>query len=70
MSRRSEHGGGEASINRTNAEAMAYNEERRARRFGYRILDMTIDEIHEELLAQAADELAKDREELLPPNYD
>jgi len=70
MSQRSEHGGGEASINRGNAEAMAYNEQRRARRFGYRILDMTIDEIHEEPVAQAADELDEDREKLLPPNYD
>jgi len=40
---------GEASINRANAEAMAYNEERRARRFGYRVLDMTPEEIIQEL---------------------
>jgi hypothetical protein len=70
MTQKSEHGGGEASINRGNAEAMAYNEQRRARRFGYRVLDMTIDEIQEALLAQAADKLAEDREKLLPPNYD
>ena len=49
MSKRSEHGGGEASINRGNAEAMAYNEERRARRFGYRVLDMTQEQIIQEL---------------------
>jgi hypothetical protein len=74
MSQRSEHGGGEAAINRANAESIAYNEEKRNRKLGETAIheiDRIIQEENERCALQA-ETLAKieEAEEYLPPKYD
>jgi len=63
MSQRSEHGGGEASINREAAEALAHEIEKADRRYraatgiGRKAIEET-------------DNIEEDRDKLLPPLYD